>query len=428
MKTALIKASKQLAKLLMNYFTGRSSDGEGGKKGASVIIGVIFILILVPIISISLPGILLKGSANKNVEGSNNVYDNIYTFLGGELNEYDVYIGIRDSYIEYINELNEKISEEITRIREESSYTEYETILVEDDSGKFHEEEISYQVYPEIIKKISIEKPRYSHLMAYIAIKHINNQGLDKNNVYKFDKKEAKDFLNYIMTYEQNTKGTDPIYFNAKTTVLSVEEIAQHFFSTELERGQYITSFYSIENDEEELLQELYQYIDLNTINIHSKGIKIPHLLQYDESWGNISYRSETIKSKGAAPVSLAMVLSFYENKLIRPDEIIENIKEDYSNEWRIFEEISKKYGVKCVNIGKAQNKLINAIENGYPIIAFMKKGEYSPYIVIREITGENKIYINDPNDIFSSKDLYLKGYNINEIYANANTFFMFKK
>lgn len=419
------KVAEALAKALTKAVIGNASKDKG-KRTASILICVISLFIIIPTIAISLPGILLKDAVGKLFKGLGS-----FTFAGDELKEYDIYNDVEEVYVDYIEDLNEKVNNVARQLKKDCAYIKTEEVLVPtsyDSHGvmQYKLKKISYRVEPQIIKDINIEKPRYSHLMAYIAVKYVDKQGTDEDDVYKLDKDEAKDFLNRITIYRQSHTGKDPVYLKVKTTILSVEEIADEMFDSDLDKGKYITSYYSMEDSENELVEDLYYHIDLATLNIYENGIQIPHLLQKDERWKNTEYRKGTIGTKGSAPVCLAMVLSYFQNDTIRPSDLVQKMTTDYSNEWRIFEEISQMYGVGCVNIGKNSSKLVSAIENGNPVIAYMNKGELSSYVVIREVTSENKLLINDPQDVYGVKDIYKKEYLINEIYTKAKTFFVF--
>ncbi|GEM_PF-6078219 len=434
MKTALVAAAKKLASSIFNALISPrgNNDNEGKRKAAGCLVGLIITVFIVPAIAISLPGILLKGAVNKAVEVVQNIWTTVYTFFGGELEEYDVYVDIRDTYIDYIEELNGAINFAIKTLEMANTYEEEVTIYVpkdpEDPNSPLEEVVVTQKVVPEIIKDIRLEKPRYSHLMSYIAVKYINNQGLDENDKYKLDHDEAIDYFNDIMLLDYSNEGENPIYFTVTSKLLSIEDIADKYFTDPMQRGQFITSFYSLQGDEDELVKDLYEHIDLSTVNIHKTGIPVPHLLQTDSRWAETPYRTGTIKDRGAAPVCLSMVLSYFAGDVIRPDELTNKITTNYSNEWRIFEDISNENGIVCKNIGKQQTKIIEALEKGEPLIAFMKNGEFSSYVVIRGVTDGNKLLINDPNDVFSEKDLYLRECDINKIFTNSNTFFVFSK
>lgn len=155
-------------------------------------------------------------------------------------------------------------------------------------------------------------------------------------------------------------------------------------------------------------------------------GMSIPLYTQYDARWGAIKWgASTTIAHAGCGPTTLSMVLSYLTEKCIYPSDI-QAWTGSYNPTYctagggstsALFFNSAKHWGVKCVSIpAVSENAIVNALSKGYPVIVstgayytneFTKGGHF---IVLRGLTSDGKILVNDPNDS-PNKSHYLKAY-----------------
>ena len=71
---------------------------------------------------------------------------------------------------------------------------------------------------------------------------------------------------------------------------------------------------------------------------------------------------------------------------------------------------MGRLYGVSGTWIGKDGEAIITALKSGHPIIAHMGKGIFTRnghYIVLRGVTDDGKILVNDPNSESRSEKAY---------------------
>lgn len=171
----------------------------------------------------------------------------------------------------------------------------------------------------------------------------------------------------------------------------------------------------------EALLDMLSRDIDLLdfVLNYHDKSGKvfnesikvrkgeIPLLLQWDERWGYASYGENIIAISGCAPTSLAMVASgLTGDSNITPYKVAKYAEDNgfYVNgtgtSWSLMTSGSAAFGIKGKELSLSKNNVFGELENGHPIIASMREGDFTTqghFIVLTGISN-GKIMVNDPN------------------------------
>lgn len=386
--------------------------------------------------TLSLPGILFKGFTSQDMETVN--YEQ-FQFTADQLINNKTYIKVRDSYIEYLDDFEVDFDKKAEEIKRDNTYEKVTQEDILDKKGKkIGTKEVKEMVEPEVIKKISLDKPELRHLLAYISVKH-----MQEDEGYSYNPKEGKKFLKDITDYHESIVGQDPIYFNAWTTIMNEHQIADKYFPQSLYgedyknmQEMYLLSFESMEDFDDALVGSAYEYVDLNTLNIHGNGMEIPHLLQYDPKWGSKPYGVSTIKTSGCAITSMAMVQSYLQNQGILPPGIAQwSSSHGYyitgkGTAWAFFEAYANEIGIKCTDLGKNIQAVIKALENNKPVISSMAPGTFTSYghfIVLRGITADGKILVNDPNDNYYSKKFYEREFDINLIYSEAKNFWSFE-
>lgn len=163
-------------------------------------------------------------------------------------------------------------------------------------------------------------------------------------------------------------------------------------------------------------------------------GMKIPLYYQYQEPWRNIKYGDGTIATSGCSLTCIAMVFNYVNSLSLTPDQVAAWAGTTYhvkgaGASWSIFPAAAKKWGVRCTGLGKNMNSVVTALSEGKPVIASMDKGTFTKgghFIVLRGITEDGKILVNDPNDNANKQHFY-KSFDVGLIKREAKQFWSFE-
>lgn len=423
MAAAAKKAAEVLARLLKKLIEDPEGSKEGFKKVLFIIIGIVFSLILISVSAFSLPGLISKGiDSDKDME----------TITFNSIEDSKVFNKVKDVYLDYNEDLDKTIEEHIQKIKEDNTYTK---TVTKTDSETGETTTVEETVVPEIIKDVNITKPKIQYVFAYISAKYIEYQ--TENDAFEFDKNDIKKFFTDITTLVESTSGKDPIYYYAYTTILNENEIAKKYFPNENSQELYLISYESFMDIVDDEIQESYENIDLSTLTIHANGMQIPHYLQYDSKWGNERYGSGTLSQTACGPTSFAMVASYLNNEFVSPLEVARWSESNgyyvwgAGTSWSMFSGASANWNISNSNLGKNAKLITKALSEGHPVIASMGRGTFTKnghYIVLRGITAEGKILVNDANDNFYSKNFYQREFDLSLILNEAKNFWSFSK
>ena len=163
-------------------------------------------------------------------------------------------------------------------------------------------------------------------------------------------------------------------------------------------------------------------------------GLPIPHYLQYtyDCPIGNVS----NIASGGCGYTSLAMVLSYLTGEKIEPPAIIDKVGSSFhvagaGISWSAFTGIPEKYGITGITESFDSATILKALKEGHPVICSQGPGLFTSaghIIVLRGITQDGKVLINDPNDN-DRKNYISREFDFeSEVKSTANNFWIFPK
>lgn len=163
-------------------------------------------------------------------------------------------------------------------------------------------------------------------------------------------------------------------------------------------------------------------------------GMKIPLYLQGQQPWRGIKFGDGTIATSGCSITSIAMALSYLNGEAIYPDQVaawagykyhIKGVGASHD----IFPAAAKRWGVSCTSLGTNMNSVIMALSNGKPVLASMGAGTFTKrghIIVLRGITADGKILVNDPNDN-SVKQHFNKSFDISLIKREGKAFWSYE-
>ena len=120
--------------------------------------------------------------------------------------------------------------------------------------------------------------------------------------------------------------------------------------------------------------------------------------------WGD--NQTATVKKSGCGPTSVSMIVAYLTGNYEQNPQII--------FEWLVslgyyhghgygkaaLTKAAAKYGVTCEWVNLTSDEMKETLLSGKPIIAFMGKGTFTSgghYIVLKGVTSDGKIAINDP-------------------------------
>ena len=152
--------------------------------------------------------------------------------------------------------------------------------------------------------------------------------------------------------------------------------------------------------------------IDLSS---YSRG-PVPLFLQWDPMWGYEKYGSGCIGQTGCGPTCLAMAGYYLTGEeSFNPKAVADFAAKNgyyaagYGSSWTLISEGAGKLGLTAEELPLVKGKMVNAVENGHPVILALGKGDFTSsghYIVL---TGweENAFRVNDPNSRVRSERLW---------------------
>lgn len=218
----------------------------------------------------------------------------------------------------------------------------------------------------------------------------------------------------------------------------SLEEVLNTYYNFPSE-----VQFEILELEKEHYLAEVYGKPVFNgsggifegeiNAQVPAVGMKIPLYYQYQEPWRGIKFGGGTISTSGCSITSMAMVFSYLHEETITPDQLAAWAGNRYyvapsGQSWSIFPAASSKWGIHCSGLGTNINSVIGALSEGRPVIASMRPGTFTKaghFIVLRGITEDGKILVNDPNDN-ASKQFFNKSFDVSLIKRESKQFWAF--
>ena len=142
----------------------------------------------------------------------------------------------------------------------------------------------------------------------------------------------------------------------------------------------------------------------------------VPLFLQWDPMWGYEKYGSSYLAVTGCGPTCLAMAGYYLTGDEVMNPKTIAEYAEDwgyyaagYGSSWTLISEGAQKLGLTATELPLVKKKMVDAVENGNPVILSMGKGDFTTtghYIVLTSWTGE-AFTVNDPNSRELSQQLW---------------------
>lgn len=144
----------------------------------------------------------------------------------------------------------------------------------------------------------------------------------------------------------------------------------------------------------------------------------IPQLYQADYTNILAVYKGEgkSVMSSGCGAVCLSMALAYLRPDLAQSPEIIfrdaclAGYYKGNGLSMATIRSLAQGYGIQAEDGGKYKSTIRAALSQGCPVIAYMDKGFFSGgghYILLRGITQDDQVRINDPNSPERSAQTY---------------------
>ena len=166
-------------------------------------------------------------------------------------------------------------------------------------------------------------------------------------------------------------------------------------------------------------------------------GLSIPLYLQTDPAWGALSYpyasgRSSTIAASACGPTCFAMVASYLTGSTITPPEVLLGGRYHVSGgtSWSYFSAAASAFGAGSVMQTGSWAHAKSALLAGHPVICSQGPGLFTSsghFIVLRGVTPEGRILVNDPNDT-QAKGYAAREFEVWQITSSARQYWIFEK
>ena len=142
----------------------------------------------------------------------------------------------------------------------------------------------------------------------------------------------------------------------------------------------------------------------------------VPLLLQWDPRWGYVEYTGKVMGLSGCGPTCLSMVCIYLlDDPQYTPKYIAAFAEENRycspsnGSFWTLIDEGGTKLGLDVQEIPLVENRIIENLEQGNPIICNVGAGFFTTtghYIVITEY-ADGYVKVNDPNSPSKSEQMW---------------------
>lgn len=167
-------------------------------------------------------------------------------------------------------------------------------------------------------------------------------------------------------------------------------------------------------------------------------GMAIPLYLQTDPAWSSLRYpyanstSSSSIAASACGPTCFAMVASYLSGSAITPPEVLLDGRYHVigGTSWSYFSAAAKSFGLGPVVQTGSWAHAQAALAEGHPVICSQGSGLFTRnghFIVLRGITPEGCVLVNDPNDT-ESKGYASRAFEPWQVSSTARQYWIFEK
>lgn len=148
-------------------------------------------------------------------------------------------------------------------------------------------------------------------------------------------------------------------------------------------------------------------------LNQYKNSDSVPLLLQWDERWGYSEYSGDLMGLSGCGPTALSMVCIYLLNDLKYSPKYIADFAETngYSSPgngslWSLISEGGEQLGLNVTEIPLNEERIINNLKVGNPIICIMGPGDFTDegHFIVMTDYDDGFVSINDPNSRANSQ------------------------
>lgn len=176
----------------------------------------------------------------------------------------------------------------------------------------------------------------------------------------------------------------------------------------------------------------------LTNVKYLEGGLPIP--LYYQQDYKDVSLKpgtSKTVSSSGCGFTSCAMIVSYLLDKKITPREFVGDWSRKYyvynqGMSWGLPQATVEHYGLGDVESTTSSSRMVEALRNGHPVMSSQSAGLFTSgghLIVLRGVTSDGKILVNDPNRGNAvGKNYNTRKFTVAEIERSNKRYFIFPK
>ena len=395
--------SAALKRLLM-----QSALDEENRNTLIIVLISIFSIILVVILALlSFPSILISILFGSTVDTNPNILDDIEK------------VAVYQEAIFTVDELNK---EWIERMKKAHSYCyefeiEYnydltwhelisiDSVLLNQDFREMNQDNIIDNAFKFLVRTVNVVEreveEEYEDIEEY-EVTIIGEDGKPKTVIETKIVTKTRTVVRKIGIIKINTRRFEDVLPDFNITTEEDVFMATNIYNT--------ISSMDVEGN-----LNIYDDINMDDLKEYPEGYaNIPYYNQTDKRWATHPYGKSTIYSAGCGPTSLAMVVSGLTGQRVTPDVVADwsyrngHRAEGQGSFWSLMTEGGAYYGLQVEPVSrKNPSKIVQALSEGYPVIACMGKGHFTNgghFIVLRGLTADGKVLVYDSASVERSK------------------------
>lgn len=398
-------------------------DEDTRKNLFIVLISILVVVIILLLALVSFPAILISMLFGSTIESNLKLPDDIAR------------VAVYQDTIYIVDQLNQEWIAEV--MSENSDCDEFEVIynydltwqelisidsvLLSQDFKKMNANEIQEIALKFLIRSVSVSEKEveeeYEEEEEY-EVTVIGDDGKPKTTIRTRTVTKTRIIKIKVCTIRIDTRDFESVLPDVEITTKEDVFIATNILNT--------ISSMNVEGN-----LNIYDSINLDDLQEYSEGYaNLPYYNQTDKRWGTKRYGNTTILDGGCGPTSLAMVVSGLTENKVTPD-IVANWSyanghraEGQGSYWSLMTAGGEYYNLNVEAVSRQNpNKIVQALSEGYPVIASMSRGHFTNgghFIVLRGITADGKILVHDSASIERSNKVWDLSIIMNESSRNG--------